>query len=329
VWWNRFTVDDDGERDEDGAYDFELHRNAPGSGIDPAWRYSVASFALGAVPQGVKVFGMRGIPLTQTLVAFLLVSFVVPESFRIVAGPARTINLRPMPSILRVNQGFAEAKVVGLWVACGVGWGFSYFCLLKVVVMRPNGAEDGLSEGATTFVVAPPLGFVIAMVGNVVVYAAVKTVGRWKGVLDMEAKLKKWIQGMYAISSDVPDFALVFVVIFPLSVMVATLCMVSRRVEERSTVVNDDGTIALIFLSILSLFTVPVQLAAFHIVFRLVFMGSLSSTPRKLFGLEGQTSEFVSGAFVVANLFFAFVGYVYCDPFYVDTYKPDWAEWLG
>jgi hypothetical protein len=77
----------------------------------------------------------------------------------------------------------------------------------------------------------------------------------------------------------------------------------------------------------------PVVLSALYIIFRLVFMGSLSRIPRKLFGLEGCTSEFVAGAFVMSNSFVTFACYAFRDslqaPFYEVTYKPSWTEWLG
>ncbi|KAF2752271.1 hypothetical protein M011DRAFT_20376 [Sporormia fimetaria CBS 119925] len=53
-----------------------------GSEADRAWRLSMATFLIGALPQAVKVFGMKGVPITQMAVAILLATFCVPEIFR-------------------------------------------------------------------------------------------------------------------------------------------------------------------------------------------------------------------------------------------------------
>jgi hypothetical protein len=69
----------------------------PGSGIDRAWRVSIFGYIVGALPQAIRVFGMRGVPLTHTIVGTFSLSFVITEVVRVVAGPAGAVNLRPVP----------------------------------------------------------------------------------------------------------------------------------------------------------------------------------------------------------------------------------------
>lgn len=59
----------------------------PGSAIDHIWRISMVTFLLGAIPQAIKVFGMKNILVTQIYVGSLVAVFTVPEFFRLVAGP--------------------------------------------------------------------------------------------------------------------------------------------------------------------------------------------------------------------------------------------------
>jgi uncharacterized membrane protein YqaE (UPF0057 family) len=314
----------------------ECSTTYPGSGIDRAWRYTMVSFIFGALPQAIKVFGMRGIPLTQVLVSFLVVSFIVPEIFRMISGPAGAVDLRPMPIISETKRRFAEAHNAGLWAACGIGWGFSYFCLINLVFMRPYSEEDVWRKAAVVFVIAPPLAVLITIGITAATYVlwillVEFTWGSKRNwiVERMTPRLKSRVVDLYALESDIPGAGILFIAVFPPIVAMSILCLVFANLEPEYDMHNDDGTSALVFFFLLSIFSIPLLLSASHIVFRLVFMGSISETPRKLSGIIGLTSEFVSGSFVMVNLFCAVVGYAYCDPFYVNTYKPDWAEWLG
>ena len=91
------------------------------------WRLSMASFIVGALPQAIKVFCMRGVPLTQTLVAFLVVSFLVPEILRMVAGSAGAIELHPMPIVTKAKTTLVDLQLHALGItllfACVI---FSY-----------------------------------------------------------------------------------------------------------------------------------------------------------------------------------------------------------
>ncbi|KAF2678990.1 hypothetical protein K458DRAFT_435443 [Lentithecium fluviatile CBS 122367] len=71
----------------------------PGSAIDRFWRLSMGAFLLGALPQAIKVFGMRGIPFTQVTIGIFLTNFFISEIFRLTAGAAGEYNLDPIPAV--------------------------------------------------------------------------------------------------------------------------------------------------------------------------------------------------------------------------------------
>ena len=94
-----------------------LLKPLPGSTIDRNWRLGMAAFILGALPQAIKVFGMSGIPITQTLVAVLLANFLVPEIFRVAAGTAGAVELYPMPIVVNVKKRITTYHTYGLLFA--------------------------------------------------------------------------------------------------------------------------------------------------------------------------------------------------------------------
>ena len=57
------------------------HTHYTGYAIDRTWRLSIGAFLIGALPQTVKVFAMRGITGTQTMVSIYLIAFIVPKVF--------------------------------------------------------------------------------------------------------------------------------------------------------------------------------------------------------------------------------------------------------
>jgi hypothetical protein len=87
----------------------------PGTIVDRTWKLSMISFVFGALPQAVKVFGMRGIPCAQGLVGIFLVSFIVPEVFRWFAGPVGQVNLRPLPIVVHAKNTSSSRVALGLY----------------------------------------------------------------------------------------------------------------------------------------------------------------------------------------------------------------------
>lgn len=73
----------------------------------------------------------------------------------------------------------------------------------------------------------------------------------------------------------------------------------------------------------------PVLLTIANALFAIVFRGSMSKYPRKLFGLEGTLFELATGSYVVLNFAYAFIGYAFHERFSSNTFKPSWTEYLG
>lgn len=67
-----------------------------------------------------------------------------------------------------------------------------------------------------------------------------------------------------------------------------------------------------------------------YLLYRLLFIGSLSKYPRKLSGLDGSMSSFISGTIIIFNFLslFGTYGFLY-DRSSGETSKPGWAEYLG
>ena len=91
-------------RGEYRLFENKLH---PGSSIDRTWRLSMGAFMLGAFPQIIKIFAMRGIPWTQALVFIYLAGFIIPEVFRVVAVATGEVELHPMPIVLHTRKRLA------------------------------------------------------------------------------------------------------------------------------------------------------------------------------------------------------------------------------
>ena len=95
---------------------------------------------------------------------------------------------------------------------------------------------------------------------------------------------------------------------------------------------NNVSLTLMIYSLCVSIIGIPASLFTPYLLFRLIFMGSLSRYPRTIFGVEGSVSEFYAGAFVMLNVLSSLMGYSFLwfevGNFY-DTYKPGWADSLG
>jgi hypothetical protein len=63
-----------------------------GSGIDSSYRWSMVAFFFLTVTQTTKLLACQGIPVTKTITALYLATFIVPECFRLSAGPAPSVQ---------------------------------------------------------------------------------------------------------------------------------------------------------------------------------------------------------------------------------------------
>ncbi|KAH7400812.1 hypothetical protein DE146DRAFT_788327 [Phaeosphaeria sp. MPI-PUGE-AT-0046c] len=317
-----------------------------GSGIDRAWRLNMAAFMLGVVPQTIKIFGMRGIPLTQTLVAFYMISFLVPELFRAVAGPAGAVDLYPMPIVSRVKKLIHYWQLVGLILASLFGWMFSHNYLLFYLSF--NLREDHVWVwhkwpvvlALSAFLAFPINGIVTTLIQQLLCLLSecLSQITRFSDSLRSKvynslAKLAKLRAALIAlVGARSPEsgegFFVLFAVCFPAS-FIATFFL-ERCLQEGWDAVDhsrrqrDD---LIVIMS--SLWTEPALLLLSYDLFSIMFIGSLSKYPRRLFGLEGTFHEFATGSYVLFNFAFAIIGYAFCKDFAANTFKPSWAEYLG
>jgi hypothetical protein len=85
--------------------------------------------------------------------------------------------------------------------------------------------------------------------------------------------------------------------------------------------------IPLFFFCLLAPFLfVPI---AFRLIYRLLFLGSLSFPLRRVTGIEGTLIEFWSGYFLLGMLCTVLMFYTRLDWDSTGTHKPAWAEYLG
>jgi hypothetical protein len=327
-----------------------------GSAIDRTWRLSMASFIFGALPQAIKVFGMKGVPLTQALVAFLLVSFLVPEIIRMIAGTAGAFDLRPKLVVLKAKSTFDNVELHALRIsivfACYM---FSYSVFIPMFSTAAKHSSNLVSWiheflKFFTLITAVSLNLVLLFSDSrcaswatrkIVLYS---TLVLPQGVRDFYVKMRSsFAVGVSVVLAfDPPLSPACFestVVCFFLTAL-QTLCLVvvfysytpiGKPPLPKMTLRNI--TLYNIYSAVhYSFFLFPLFYTISHLFYRLIFMGSLSRYPRQLFGLHGTVSEFWAGAFVLLNFVSSLVGfsvfwYEYGD--FNDTYKPSWADALG
>jgi hypothetical protein len=77
----------------------------------------------------------------------------------------------------------------------------------------------------------------------------------------------------------------------------------------------------------------PLTLAISYVLYRVMFVGFLSSTFRRFCDIQGTLPAFFTGVFITIHfgiIFFGYVGTWYNDDEGISaTFKPGWAELLG
>lgn len=98
----------------------------PGSDIDRTWRYGMLDFLLGALAQTIKVFAIKGTPTRNALVAVYLFAYIIPELFRLIAGPSGTVELHPLSIVNETKEFLHGVKVAWMgsvftiYLICGI-----------------------------------------------------------------------------------------------------------------------------------------------------------------------------------------------------------------
>ncbi|KAF2821480.1 hypothetical protein CC86DRAFT_386431 [Ophiobolus disseminans] len=300
--------------------------------IDHTWRIGTIAFILGALPQAIKIFGMRSIPFTQFSVAVFFVTFLVAEVFRFIAGPAGAIDLQPLPVVKNIKEEIRELKDIlsvilsGLMLYLGMGYiPMSYTGQVwhgpVVLFLFATGVA---AIAACTFLLldgAAGSGRVMTFMRRLDLLG--KFVDAWSRLLGTFTML---ISDLTAIDQNLVEVYLVpggvFFVFFIITLAVPSCLRFSPTVFTLVSFWDPVVTYVAFFT------TAPAWMSLCHIIFRLFFMGSLSYYPRKVLGLKGTVAECWRGCFVLANLSIWFLIYsALYNP--EGTYKPSWADALG
>ena len=299
----------------------------PGSTLDRGWRVSMISFMLGAFPQAIKVFAMRGIVCTQVLVTIFLVAFIVPELLRSLAGPVGQSNLYPLPIISNAKSFLSS----GLFST--VFWWSSFFYMFPLVVMAS--AEP---LGFVSRVSMVPIGMVIAFPITLLLYVFIIFLTCFKIFAScsnglrlymynfrvfryVRIKLAVFIAGSLALKHSTVEPWLSFVCLY-------TICLGGTlwRLWCASLFPLESEEAAARVSSIVFWSFAPLGP---YIVYRLLFVGYMSAITRHLCGTRGTTRGFFKGIFVVINI--AGLTVCYARLLYTSsgTFKPRWVEVLG
>ena len=305
----------------------------PGSVVDRVWRLSMLSFVFGALPQAIKVFAMRGIPVTQLLVAIYFVSFIVPEAFRWVAGPVGQFNLYPLPIVSNAKS-FLSSGAFSLlfWVSIG-----SYM----VGLVSPIGGD--LMIRASDRVSLFPIGMILATPVTILLLKVLEFPMSFQvfancsnGVRSCMYDLRMFqhvrtslvalIAWFFALRPSTIEPYLSFVCLYPASLAGAVWllwCKSSFPLESDDVNAHD----AKFWVTLINiLFFIPLCL---YIVYRLWVIVYLSHISRRLCGTTRTIGEFAKGTFILINiagitLCYASIEYISCW-----TFKPRWVEALG
>jgi hypothetical protein len=328
-----------------------------GSAIDRTWRLSMVSFIIGALPQAVKVFGMRGIPLTQTLVAFLVVSFLVPELLRTVAGTAGAVDLSPRPIVTKAKSTFVELELYALCASIIFTSIIVSYCVF-VPLFNASTSYSSHPELSTTirnvvglYTIAIGITLPIALFVRNISYNSwtmTKIISGFTAILPGRV-CQIWISTRSSFATRVSVLLAFNPPLSPASFEFAILCLVSSIPQvllfwlcgyssndtlalSSESVLRTVTPYLVLFATVYAVWGIPALLLLPYLFFRLRCMGPFSRYPRKLFGLDGTVSEFCAGAFVMTNILSLLMGYSFL--WYevgsmCTTWKPDWADALG
>jgi hypothetical protein len=335
------------------TYFSTTHKAYAGFAMDHNWHLSMVAFILGALPQAIKVFGMSCIPGTQACTAVLLAAFMVPEMFRVVAGPADTfdlehmpiVDLHRMPHVERAKYATANDKRFGIYFAMVVtlitdlacflqGWPFEKLYLVAassssafVATCYSFGitylcrthrsrliADD---PEAPRSVLANDSGYLQRDEGIDSHNPSGSRLS--KCISEILLPLTICIAKIFALRSDIAKILCAPILLYTI---LCTVLMIVGHVYTYMTAVDQYA------LGLRPLFPFITFLGIPFVVHQLVFAGSLSHYPRLVFGLQGNVKEFLTGLGVQINIL-AILG-IYTRLYSSEgTSKPRWADALG
>ncbi|KAH6865371.1 hypothetical protein BKA58DRAFT_220146 [Alternaria rosae] len=311
----------------------------PGCAVDRSWRLSMVSFIFGALPQAVKVFAMKGIPVTQIVVAFLISSFITSEVFRSVAGPVGLSNLYHPPVVLRCKRILSSTHLTHLaFIAC-----YSYLILLSCVMvfLEVPGPAGSVRNGVFAYSFIPC--FAVAswlsnrMVDLLEYYVFSKTfaayiksrslhVSHCKLFDGLRGKLLLLVPRSLMLGPSRVESHAVWLVVFP--GFFAGIVWVYWRFS--SLIVTLGWGTATIFIGPTFIITPAYMLVLSHVLYHVIFANSLADPLRYICGVKGTLDEFATGIFLLLNVGLTLFMYSVTSGFNDNlTFKPSWTEMLG
>ena len=329
VWYDRF---------EDG--DIEA-----GSVIDNMWRLNMVAFVLGALPQAVKIFGMKGVPGTQTLASIFLATFLVQEIMRVTAGKPHAIELSSTNITRNVAQRFVRFERIVAITACVIQaacwvWAISNILpshwFITISEWTKKRRLSVLCELIWIFLVVFSFVASHALAFFIFLYCT----DRFPGLLRICEKALKALENFIDVIADLLSGVIAIerdnarktcVILLGFLLFGVAWCYMFTIVPMLMPHNPSEVSVERI-ANVVKLVVSAISLSSFafisHVLYRVFFMGKFSKRLRKLFGLGGSISEFLSLAFLILNFCALFIYYssIYSSE---DTYKPAWTDILG
>ena len=302
----------------------------PGSTVDRGWRLSILSFVLGAFPQAVKVFAMKGVPFTQVFIAIFVVSFIVPEAFRSLAGPVGQFNLYPLPIVLN-----AKSLLSHVWLLC-LFYVSTFSCMGTLFITsswKLAIISSTVVKVSTILMLASSVALLLFgalhFFRSLYIFACTPNGMRSymydsKMFQHVRTKLVAFIAGLFALSSSTVEWCLSLLCLY-------AVCLVGTvwLLWGKPLAIRFDSIGAFLIMGVSSFGTLFLTSLGPYVAYRVLFMGYPSNAARHLCGTKGTIDEFLKGMFILVNFATYTIAYAGSDYSSSATFKPPWTEVLG
>jgi len=311
----------------------------PGSAVDRSWRLSMVSFIFGALPQAVKVFAMKGIPVTQITVAFLVVSFITAEAFRSVAGPVGLSSLPPIPVGQRARRALSSTylTLAALTTSFVHLTGYSSMMVLLSVPGPAGSIRNGVfAYGAplcvqvASWVSNGAVGLLERHVFPEALTAYLKSrslrPSSYNFFHGMREKIPLLVPRLLMLGPCRAESRVPYMLVFP--GFLAGIAWVYWRFTSFIHVWS--WNTFSIFICPAFVITPLCVLTLAHALHYMIFASSFADHVRYVYGLQGTLDEFATGMFILVNTGLTLYGYSAAPGFDgKSTFKPGWTETLG
>jgi hypothetical protein len=277
-------------------------------------------------------------------VALYLIAYLVPEIFRLVAGPTDAMQLHPLPILINAKEAWNEYARVAFYciyvfssfVAASI-W-FCYVLPTSFFLMT----SSKLNLMTLSLTLSSICTVVIMVLWNI--FSGSTLLLRFTGKLRKADRLAGLTRRCYRMASSLltdvfaldaptrragPGIILVLVLSFVIGLPLLQISwdgyIYSLKWPESVglTVILLICIPQFFFYSLVPLFFITV---VSRLIYGLLFVGSLSSPLRRITGVNGTSVEFWSGYFLLLTIctLVMFYAHIEWDP--TGTYKPAWAE---